>query len=197
MVNRSALRMGIILFLILTPCLIYFGAGGFGSPLCAEGDLDSDGIREEYILDRQTLTVREGAELLWQSPKDWSVDNFDLGDADNDGTVNLVITLWKTGNFGTVRPFWETGADASYKNHLFVFKMQNNTFKPVWCSSDLDRPIVSFAIRDVNGDGLEELVVEEGEYRKMIGERYALNPHGQIRTTFWQWEEWGFRMVRE
>ncbi len=143
-----------------------FRSRGFGSPLCAEGDLDSDGIREEYILDRQTLTVREGAELLWQSPKDWSVDNFDLGDADNDGTVNLVITLWKTGNFGTVRPFWDTGADASYKNHLFVFKMQNNTFKPVWCSSNLDRPIVSFAIRDVNGDGLEELVVEEGSIEK-------------------------------
>ncbi|MDD2497708.1 MAG: hypothetical protein PHY90_06205 [Desulfitobacteriaceae bacterium] len=197
MVKRTGLWMGIILFLILTPCLIYFGAGGFGSSLCAEGDLDSDGIREEYILDGQTLTVREGAELLWQSPKDWAVDNFDLGDADNDGTVNLVITLWKAGSFGTIRPFWKTGADASYKNHLFVFKMQNNTFKPVWCSSDLDRPIISFTIRDVNDDGLEELVVEEGEYRKMLGERYVINLHGQIRTTLWQWEEWGFRMVRE
>lgn len=193
-VNRIGLRLGIMLAVILTTCLFFLVAGGSGSPVRRVGDLDGNGKTEEYILADDGLTVREGEAYLWQSPPDWRVDSFALGDVDNDGTVNLVVSLWKRGSFGTLRPFWQTGEDESYKNHLFVFKLQDNMVKSVWCSSDLYRPIASFAIRDVNEDGLNELVVEEGQYRKVAGERYTLDPNALVRTTIWQWEEWGFRL---
>lgn len=175
-------------------CVFFTGARSSGFPVSAVGDLDGDGRKEEYLLTDHRLTVKEGEQYLWRSPRDWCVDSFVLGDADNDGTANLVITLWKTGSFGDVRPFWQTGEDASFKNHLFVFKLQGNTFKSVWCSSDLDRPIVSFKICDVNGDGLNELVVEEGQYRKAAQERYTLDQDAPVRTTIWKWEEWGFSL---
>jgi hypothetical protein len=139
--------------------------------------------------------VKEGEQELWQSPDEWSVDCFVIGDADNDGTDNLTFSLWKTGSFGGIRPFWMTGEDTIYKNHLFVYRLEEDTFQSVWCSSDLDCPIVSYEIRDTDGDGGNELIVQEGKYRKVSEDRYALDSAAPVRTTVWQWEEWGFRQM--
>lgn len=189
------IRAAVIFAVLLTVFVSLKDIGGFGSRSRAVGDLDGDGVTEEYILVDHHITVREGEKYLWRSPGDWRVDNFALGDLDNDGTVNLVLTLWKTGSFGSVKPFWQTAEDTGYKNHLFVYRLKNKAMKQVWCSSDLDRPIVSFTIRDVDGDGLS-LVVEEGKYRKMSGERYAFDTKAPVRTTVWRWDEWGFRLIK-
>jgi poly-gamma-glutamate synthesis protein (capsule biosynthesis protein) len=186
--------LAVILAVLLTVSVSSTGTGGIGSRARAVGDLDGDGMTEEYILVDHHLTVREGEKYLWRSPSNWRIDNFALGDVDNDGTVNLVLTLWKTGSFGSIKPFWQTAEDTSYKNHLFVYRLQNKAMKQVWCSSDLDRPIVSFTIRDVDGDG-PSLVVEEGKYRNISGERYALDTKAPVRTTVWRWDEWGFRLI--
>jgi poly-gamma-glutamate synthesis protein (capsule biosynthesis protein) len=198
MVGRSGFRAALILLLLLAAVPLLSGAGsgaaGPGSPVRAAGDLDADGRPEQYLLADGVLTVREGSRDLWESPPDWRVDSFALGDADNDGEGNLVISLWKEGSFGEIRPFWHTGADNGRKNHLFVYKLQEDTCKPVWCSSDLTRPIIAFFIRDADGDGRNELIVEEGQYRETSGGQYAPDPDGSVRTAVWQWEEWGFRL---
>ncbi|GAB6154417.1 hypothetical protein JCM17380_31670 [Desulfosporosinus burensis] len=152
-------------------------------------------MTEEYLLIDHCLTIREGEKDLWQSLGDWRVDNFVLGDVNNDGTVNLVISLWKTGNFGTVEPFWQTVEDVGYKNHLFVYPLKDKVMKQVWCSSDLDCPIVSLTVQDIDEDDLFELIVEEGKYRKITGERYTLDRFAQVQTTVWRWDEWGFRRL--
>mgnify|MGYP000956882423 CR=1 FL=1 len=184
----------LVLFLIAVPLLA--GADDSDRLIRAAGDLDGDGKAEEYLLSDETLTVREETQELWKSSPDWRVESFALGDVDNDGKINLVISLWKKGSFDKIRPFWHTAEDVSYKNHLFVYEFQEDTLKPVWCSSDLARPILSFAIRDINDDGLNELVVEEGQYRKMAGDRYSPDPDGPVRSSVWQWEEWGFRFIQ-
>jgi len=189
------IRVAAILAVLLTVFFLLTDTGGSGSRTRAVGDLDGDGMTEEYILVDHHLIVREGEKYLWRSPSDWCVDNFALGDVDHDGTVNLALTLWKTGSFGSIKPFWQTTEDTSYKNHLFVYRLKDKAMKQVWCSSDLDRPIVSFKIRDVDGDG-PSLVVEEGKYRKMSGERYALDKKAPVRTTVWRWDEWGFRLIK-
>ncbi len=157
-----------------------------------KGDLDADGIHEEYIFYRNQVTVREGEETIWCTPQAWSVTSFNLGDVDNDGSLNLVMSLWKEGSFGDSVPFWQEDKDVSYKNHLFVYKMADDTFKPVWCSSNLERPIQSFSIEDVNSDGARELVVREGQYKRVKGERYTLDTAGEPEITVWQWNHWGF-----
>ena len=191
MVKKILLVAGVII-LIIAVWLFVTKEHDVINPIYATGDLDDDGLVEEYILDNHCLIVRENDQIIWQSPKDWSIDSFVLGDADNDKTVNLVISLWKKGSFGQIKPFWFQGEDKSYKNHLFVLKLTDNTFRPLWFSSDLDRPIVSFAIIDVDSESLNELVVEQGKYRKIWGERYALDTKAPLETVIWQWQEWGF-----
>lgn len=191
---RRTIWQGVVLILLLAAVLLHSGAGDFDSPTSLVNDLDGDGRAEEYLLSDHTLSVRQGGQTIWESPPDWRVDSFALGDIDHDGKSNLVFSLWKKGSFQAIRPFWHTGEDDSYKNHLFVYEVQESMCKPVWCSSDLGRPILSFLIRDVDGDGLNELFVEEGQYRRVTGNHHAPDPDGPATTAVWQWEEWGFRL---
>lgn len=195
MVSRIYFRLEVVLVLLLLAAPLLSGSGYSKALIRASDDLDGDGSAEEYSLMDNTLSVSEGEQVIWKLSSDYHVDSFALADVDNDGTINLVISLWKKGSFGETRPFWHDGEDMDYKNHLFVYKLRENTFKPVWCSSELDRPILSFAIRDINGDRLNELVVEEGQYKKMSGAMYAPDPDGLVQTTAWQWEEWGFHLI--
>lgn len=183
-----------VIFVLLAVFGSFPATRGSGFQVHAVGDLDGDGITEAYNLDDHCLTIREGDQELWRSPNDWRIDNFALGDADNDGTINMVITLWKKGSFGSVKPFWLTSEDDDYKNHLFVYRLMDKAMKQVWCSSDLDRPIISFMIEDYDGDGLNELVVKEGQYQKIDEEHYILDTKALVRTTVWRWDEWGFSL---
>ena len=214
MAVRKLAKPGAALLLIFTAVLLFSGSGrlGTGEPVSGgtasvkdefrqiesvineSGDLDGDGIKEEYTLENHILSVKIGGREIWKSPGDYRIDSFALDDIDNDGIPNLVFSLWKTGSFGKMKPFWHTGEDTEYKNHLFVYKLKDNTLKPVWCSSSLDRPILSFTISDINNDGRNELIVKEGSYKKIIGDRYAADPKGEERTTVWKWEEWGFQL---
>ncbi len=67
---------------------------------------------------------------------------------------------------GKFRPplqtFWVEEEDRSVKNHLFIFKLVGNVVKPVWQSSNLDRPNYELWLSDVNGDGENELVTWKG-----------------------------------
>lgn len=171
------------------------GADDSRRPIIGVGDLDGDGVMEEYCLTEETIIVKKDDQELWKSPDDWQVQAFTLGDVNNDGHTELVFSLWKKGSFGKIRPFWHTGNDDSYKNHLFVYKLEGNIFKPVWCSSDLDRPILSIDILDINGDGLNELVVDEGQYCKVSESRYSLDPYGAVQTNVWKWNQWGFSFI--
>ena len=194
---RKILRPGVLLILLLAAASLLFPLGISGSMARASGDLDGDGRTEEYYLENGSLSIREGTLELWKTPEDWHIDSFVLGDATNDKEFNLAMSLWKEGSFGKIRPFWHSGEDNSYRNHLFVYALRDKRFQPVWCSSDLDFPILSFDIRDADGDGRNELVTEEGRYRKPPGKRRAADLRGPVRTAVWKWEEWGFSLVEE
>lgn len=148
-------------------------------------DLDGDGIPEKYTLRDGRITVLSGDRVIWRSPDNWWVDFFFLGDANNDGTPELNLLVWKEGSFGLYKPFWVKEEDSSVKNHLFIFKLEKGNFKPVWQSSNLDRPNYRIALIDLNGDGENELVVTEGSY----------TDPGKKEMTLWKWNGWGFSRI--
>lgn len=149
------------------------------------GDLDNDGTDESYVLADGSVTVTEGGATLWRSEPSWWVSGAALADANNDGTNDLILSIWKAGNYGTSRPRWEATNDQSIKNHLFVFDLQKNAVTPLWQSSNLEAPNCAFTFGDVTNDGKQDLVVIEGEYTepgRCSGKYVAV----------WSWSQWGF-----
>ncbi len=152
----------------------------------AAGDLNGDGIDEDYYLQGGTLQVKQGGRRLWVSPPEWKVQQFLLAEVTNDGQQDLVMVLWKKGSFGPHRPFWHRGKDNAYTNHLFVYNLLDQHFHPVWCSSALDYPIARLEIMDINGDGQNELEADE---QSPWLQRVFLQ---KTPPTVWQWQQWGF-----
>lgn len=148
-------------------------------------DLDRDGSPEVYSLQDGKLKVTDGSRLIWQSQDDWWVDDFFLGDSDNNSIPELNLLVWKAGSFGPHKPFWVTEEDHSVKNHLFIFKLVEGVIKPVWQSSNLDRPNYEAGLADLDGDGTNELVVMEGEY----------DDPGVREAGVWRWNGWGFSKI--
>ncbi len=148
-------------------------------------DLDQDGVLDEFTLRDGRLTVRTASNLAWEMPKTWWVDDFVLGDANNDGVTDLNLIVWKSGSFGPYKPFWVTEDDPSVKNHLFIFDLVNGTMKSIWQSSNLDCPNYEIEPVDLDGDGQNELLAIEGDYD---------DPQVK-RTSVWKWSDWGFYKV--
>ena len=148
-------------------------------------DLDNDSVPKNYNLENGRLTITENEKMIWQSPSDWWIDNFALADSNNDGIVDINLSLWKSGSFGTSKPFWIKENDMSVKNHFFVLGFSGGSIKQVWGSSNLAEPNCEFKIADVDNDGKNDLVVVEGDYLqkpKCAGNYVAV----------WKWNDWGF-----
>lgn len=149
-----------------------------------KADLSQDNQEEEYRLEKEGLRIFQGEQTIWESPTDWRVDDFVLSDSTGDGIINLNLSVWKPGNFGSSKPFWIEENDMSVKNHFFVFELEGETVKGIWQSSNLEAPNCEFQFGDVDGDGVNELVVIEGDYE----DEFCQGKYVAI----WQWQEWGF-----
>ena len=150
-----------------------------------EADLDKNSILENYSLENGVLSIVQVGEILWQSNSDWWVDDFVLADVNHDGIVDINMSVWKPGNFGSSQPFWIEENDMSIKNHFFVLDLVNNKIKPVWQSSNLSAPNCAFQILDVDNDSKNDLVVLEGDY---VDSPDCLGKYSAV----WKWNGWGF-----
>ncbi|MBE0449146.1 MAG: hypothetical protein IBX64_13820, partial [Actinobacteria bacterium] len=78
---------------------------------------------ERYILRNGRLKVLEESKTIWESPRDWWVDDFVLADSTGDGVTNINLSVWRAGDLGKTKPFWVEENDQSIKNHFFVLKL--------------------------------------------------------------------------
>jgi poly-gamma-glutamate synthesis protein (capsule biosynthesis protein) len=140
---------------------------------------------EEYVLENGLLKIVQGTKIIWRSSSEWWIDDFVLADSNNDGITDINLSVWKSGDYGSSKPFWVKENDMSIKNHFFVFDFAGGVMKPIWQSSNLDVPNCAFKITDVDDDGKNDLVVIEGDYSQ---KPICTGNHVAV----WKWNDWGF-----
>jgi hypothetical protein len=137
----------------------FFWSGGI--------DLTGDGIAEIVRRQGEKIFIYEGGELSWQSPPDWRVVDLALGDPNDDGRGEVLIALNKPSPDGS----GET-------SHPFVLGYRGGIYKILWGGSSVSDPILEVELGDLDGDGVQELVVLE-----------------ESSVSMWRWHGWGFSLL--
>ena len=153
-------------------------------------DFNKDGINEKVEIKNNAINIFMNNENVFETDPDWKVEEVLIGDFNNDGNDDLGLYLWKTGSYGTSKPFWVKENDDSYKQHLFLYDWdkKQNKIAPLWHSSNLPYINAKTILEDIDGDNKNELVVLEKPYDNLPGQ-YAKN------VAVWRWNEWGFENI--
>ena len=141
-------------------------------------DLDGDGAAEEVSLAQGRLSVSGGsAAQAYATPSSWKVMDALVCDVDGDGTQELAMLVWRRGNYGSSRPFWDTGLDLRMTEHLYLLCLRDGQMEPFWMGHDLEREVTSFSF-------------DPATRTLTLDERNGT-------STAWIWEGFGFVLADE
>jgi poly-gamma-glutamate synthesis protein (capsule biosynthesis protein) len=136
-------------------------------------DLTGDGVPEQVQLLRGGVTIYSDGAAVWRTPPQWRVVDAALGDPNDDGRGELFLAFW--------RP---DGPDLE-GSHPFIVGYRRGAYRVLWGGSAVDDPILEVALGDMDGDGVQELVVL-AERRDAAAAQVA---------GVWHWYGWGFSQV--
>ncbi|WP_022762994.1 MULTISPECIES: CapA family protein [unclassified Butyrivibrio] len=105
-----------------------------------EKEFTSDaGIECHLKRKKVTLTDRDG-NLLWTNKKELKIQDAFITDIDRNGDEELILLLWKRGRYGNEKPFWVTGDEISYSQHIFIYDIsEDGDIDSKWFASDIGR----------------------------------------------------------
>ena len=108
--------------------------------------------------------------------KKWIDNNRDINpwkivscDVDGDKHPEVAVGVWKTAKFHPV-----------YDNRLFIYTWEKGMIYPKWLGSRLSSPFIDYDFRDIDQDGVQELIALE--YQK----------DGLMRIMGYEWSGFGF-----
>ncbi len=152
-------------------------ADGVDAPFTAGAiDLTGDGVPETILREGETLRVLQGDVEIWRSDPAWRVVDVALGDPNDDGRYEILAALWKPDDAGVLT------------SHPFIIGHRGGAVKVIWGGSAVTYGIHETALADVDGDGVEELLVLESA-RPGDGLDAA-----QRTLSVWDWHGWGFNL---
>jgi hypothetical protein len=134
-------------------------------------DLTGDGVPETIRREGESVVVYEGETAVWRTPADWRVVDVALGDPNDDGRYEIMLALWR---------FDEAGYERSQP---YIVGHRGGEYTLLWGGRPVVDPILELALADVDGDGVEELIV--------VTE--AADGSGR-RVGVWQWQGWTFSL---
>ena len=152
-------------------------AGNASAPFTA-GDIDltGDGVPETILRENESLRVLQGDAEIWRSDPAWRVVDAALGDPNDDGRYEILAALWKPDDTGVLT------------SHPFIIGHRGGAVKVLWGGSAVAHGIHEITLADVDGDGVEELLVLESA-------RPGDGPDAAQRTlSVWDWHGWGFNL---
>ncbi len=167
-------RLGWVLYGLATLCMVVLLLWYRGVFLPRGTDrsepAQQDGQSLPQTLKAGTFAARADDAVLWQTELGLRVQDFLTFDIDRDRQTELVLLVWRRGNYGPSKPFWVERNDTNWSQHIFIYKWKDDAPVPQWMSSRLRPEVASWAVRDGN-------------------RLFILTPEGE--ETLWQWGNWG------
>ena len=140
-------------------------------------DLTGDGRPEIVRRNGPRIAVYEAGELAWQSPVGWRVVDAALGDPNDDGRYEIMLALWQEDAAGYQR------------SQPYIVGYRGGEYALLWGGRPVVNPIQELAVGDVDGDGVDELVVVE----ELSG--YAVADGPTRAVSVWRWAGWTFTLI--
>jgi hypothetical protein len=116
------------------------------------------------------VTVRRDRIEVWRGLPEWQVADLALGDPNDDGRGEILLALWKQ------------DAEGEMRTHPFIVGYRAGAYRVLWGGSAVVDPILEVELGDVDGDGVQELIVLE---EMATGRAVSL----------WRWHGWGFSLM--
>jgi len=135
-----------------------------------EIDLTGNGVPEQVRRVGTQVRIEQDGVEVWRTPPNWDAVDAALGDPNDDGREELLLAFWREDKEGTLR------------SHPFIIGYREGTYRTLWGGSAVRDPIHEVELGDLDGDGIQELVVLES-----YGE-------GSRAVTVWRWHGWGFSL---
>lgn len=161
----------------------------------AQADLNGDSVDETLTLADTRLTILSAGEVVWQSPPEWTVVQAAFTSLNGDALPEATLLLWRAFQPWPVDQFLPYGGriadfhdEAGNSCHIILIGWMRGRYGELWAGSALAEPVTAFAVADLNGDTVQELVTLEG--------RYAGVGSGPARALkVWEWNGFGFTIV--
>jgi hypothetical protein len=185
----------------LTPVSLPIGSVPLKPP--TQADFNRDGLPESLALASGRLTIFSNGAPVWQSPTNWTVVQAEITDLNHDGRPEATLLVW--------RPFrpWPVdqwlphgGRIANFHDNegnscqIILIGWRGREYGEVWAGSALAEPVRSFAVADLNGDGLQEMVTLEGSYADSRLSSWVFEGSAPVRALkVWEWNGFGFSVV--
>lgn len=128
----------------------------------------------EVILENHRLKM-SGTTFI--TPWDWCVQDVLCYDINHDKEKELVLLVWKHGNYGEHKPIWVEHNDIRLEQHIFIYKWddtRDTRLRPIWMSSAL-----GYQVSLINQGAKDSLVITDES--------------GKSRA--WQWENFGLKLI--
>lgn len=171
-------------------------SGAPASPAKPCADLNADGNVECLTLHNGQADIQtSSAAFLWQSPPEWRVQQAALTDLNRDDTPEAALLVWRPFSPWPIDRYLPHGGRiAGFHDrqgsscHLILIGWNGKRYGELWAGSALARPLRAFHAADLDGDGRQELVVLEGEYKDPA--------HLPARTlAVWEWNGFGLSLL--
>lgn len=143
----------------------------YGKFIEGESDLTGDGVPEQIRkIDEKVCIFQNGSEV-WCTPPEWQILDLARGDPNDDGREEILLAFWKDDPQGVPR------------SHPFIIGYREGLYRTIWGGSPVSEAIYEVALGDVDGDGIQDLVVIDA-----AGET-------EHTVSVWHWYGWGFSLM--